>query len=208
MAKLKNGQTLRKVSPEKTTVKAKQRVDWGHKRAAIEVLFPGSEPYETPATLGRDGVILHGARGFQIDDVSGRAAVAQFRRPAGTPSFFEVFGKDKPSARSLGENVLVLRAWMHLNGHPPIPEAEPMTTFATLIGRLVLPRRAWPLFRRGETRSASAFIAEWADKLYPEVGSGKTAKAQRMLPGWALPDRAAFYTQQSIAHERRIGGVQ
>ena len=204
MAKLKNGQTLRKVKLHPETVKAKQRIDWGHKNAALAALEPESEAYETPQSLGVNGVEIVGKSGFRIDDVTGRNAVAKFRRPDGTPSYFEVFGKDKPKARSLGENILIIRAWMHLEGHPPLPERSSVQTFATVSARFFLPRYKWPLFSQSQKAQAAAFIAEWADKLYDQVSRSKAAKSQRVLPGWAQPDRAAFYTPDSIATEQRF----
>lgn len=202
MAKLKNGQTLRKIHPVKLTVKPKVKTDWGHKRAALAAQELESEPYEAPRTLGKNGVVLK-RRGFQIDDVTGRNAVAQFRRVDGTPSFFEVFGKDKPEQRSVGENILILRAYMHLNGLPPIDERETIPVFATIFARHVLPRRSWPLFGSSQKTHAEAFIAEWACKTLGATLDGRKAKEQLLLPGWALPDRAALYTPHSIAVEQR-----
>lgn len=203
MAKLKNGQTLRKIPVEKARIKPKVKIDWGHKRATMRAMEPESEEYAPISKPSKNGVVLrHG--GFQIDDAIGRSAISKFKRPNGTPSYFDVFGKSKPDNRSLGENILILRAWMHLNGHPPISEYELVAAFATLFGRLVLPRRSWPLFSESKKSLAEAFIAEWAEKLYDEVNSGKAPKEQMLLPGWALPDRAALYTRDSIATEQRF----
>lgn len=196
MARMKNGSALRKIHPDKLMVKPKVKPDWGHKRAALQALEAEAEPYVQPRTLGKNGVEIVGKQGFRIDDATGRAAIAQFRRPGGTPSYYEVFGKDKPEKRSVGENVMILRAHMHLRGLPPIDEREPMTTFATVFARFVLPRRCWPLFSAKQVVEATAFIAEWASRLYGEVAKAGPAKPQAVLPGWALPDRAAFYNPE------------
>jgi len=203
MARQKNCAALRKIKPEKTQVRVKAKPDWGHMHAALAALQPESESYTAFPDLGKNGVII-GRRGIQIDDESGRQAVAQFKRPAGTPSYFEVFGKDKPERRSVGENILVLRAFMHLEGRPPIDERCAVYTFATLFGRCVLPRRDWPLFSKEQKTEAEAFVATWAAKLYGEVARRDKAKPQAVLPFWVQPDLAALYTPESIATEMRF----
>lgn len=204
MARSKDGRKLKPIKIAPPTIYTKSRPDWGHKAAALAALAPENDAYATPREMGRNGVIPQPCGGFRIDDATGRTAIAQFRQPAGTPSYFEVFGKDKPTARTLGENILIIRAWMHLEGHPPIPVSETVSTFATVSARFMLPRYKWPLFSDAEKAKAEAFIAEHAGKLYSKVAGGKTTKPQAILPGWAQPDRAAFYTAGSIATEQRF----
>lgn len=154
----------------------------------------------------KNSVVLVGKSSFTIKDEVGEAAVCQFRRPDGTPTFLEVFGKGRPELRSMGENMLIIRAWMHLKGHAPIREKVSPPSFANIAARFLLPRHSWPHF--DNVRGASAFLAEWGGKLVDEVAKMGSAKDQPIFPGWAVPECAALYVRDSIVQEATFGAAR
>lgn len=146
---------------------------------------------ETPAFFPKQGKTRRAV------DKSGRKAVAHvvtaFRQPS--PSYRDVFGQDKPDARTTGEDLMILRAYMHLKGFPEIPEQRSVSTFATLLSRFILPRRDWRVFSSGiaDTEAARAFCRQQATQLLPEVVKAKGAKAQPIMRRGMIPEMVAFY---------------
>lgn len=124
--------------------------------------------------------------------------VRRFKRPTGTPDYVEVFGSFKPHMRSTGEDIMILRAYMHLEGLPEIPENRGLLTFATVFSRFVLARCVWPFFPDSASGRASArkFLKTQADLQLPRVIAGGKPKPQPYLHSQMIPELSAFYAPE------------
>ncbi len=123
------------------------------------------------------------------------ATVSYFKRPKGTPNYAEVFGVFKPYMRSTGEDIMILRTYMHLEGLPEVPENRGILAFATVLSRFVLPRCKWPFFAdtpigRAEART---FLKQQADLRLPRAIAGGKPKPQPYLHSQMNAGLAAFY---------------
>lgn len=123
-------------------------------------------------------------------------------RPA-SPTYEEIFGTFKPQLRSTGENMQILRAFMHVEGLPPIPERCSIAVFATLLSRFVAPRRSWQVFAKHQERAARAFLGEWASAVLPRLMESPAARPQPILHEDMIPELAAYYSPSCLNREVR-----
>lgn len=133
------------------------------------------------------------SRKAKVIDFTGHRPAARAygqRVKSETPNFEAIFGF-KPS--TTGEHITILRAHMHLEGMPPIPEDMKIVDFANIFARFVLPRRAWPFFSPVEEHDARDFIREWSSALLPQIADKRKAKAQPWLHRDMIPEIAALY---------------
>lgn len=124
---------------------------------------------------------------------AGKAQVLRFKPTS--PSYEEIFGKPRPGQSTTGNDIAILRAYMHVKGMPEIDESEPISTFATLFSRQVLPRHKWRVFPKGLRGTAEArdCLKQWAAALLPEVLSEEEARPQPLRYSWMVPELLAYY---------------
>lgn len=131
------------------------------------------------------------------------ASALNFKRPSGTPRYEEIFDTFKPELRTVGEDILVIRAWLHKSGIPPMPEEINISTFATVAARFLLPRRDWQMFTETAAGQCAArkFLREWSIKLLPVIVKGGRPRNQPVLPSWAIPEMAWNYSPEFLGRE-------
>lgn len=84
-------------------------------------------------------------------------------------AFEEIFGIFKPEMRSVGENIMIIRAWMSKNGYPAIPEHFTIPQFASALQWSMRPRHSWSHFYSSQVTDARKFLRTVADALLPQM---------------------------------------
>lgn len=103
----------------------------------------------------------------QADTARRSAAPLPLKAPP--VSYREVFGIFKPQLRTTGEDMLIIRAFMHRQGLPEVPEHFSIPQFASAMQWKMRPRYAWQHFVWFEVAAARAFISAWASALLPQM---------------------------------------
>jgi len=97
-------------------------------------------------------------------------------KPKPDPVRYEdVFGAFKPYRRTTGEDMMIIRVFMHKRGLPEIPEHFRITEFASAMQWKLLPRHAWQHFYLADIVEARRFLAEWARALLPQLSTAAAA---------------------------------
>jgi hypothetical protein len=161
-------------------------------RPKLTLASPVAIPNDRKGNRGKKTVIIDKKPAAQP-----HRQVVGFKEP--TVSYQDIFGA-YPTKTTVGAYISIIRAYLHREGVPEIPERISVTSFATVAARFLLPRHAWPLFNGkvvGDKDRAVKFLRKWAQDLlfksYGEVG-----KPQNALPSWIMPEIAAFYDPQIL----------
>ena len=109
-----------------------------------------------------------------IDFSSHRNKSSTFRAVANNPKpdpvrYEDVFSEKHPWKRTTGEEILIIRSFMHMQGLPEIPEHFTIPQFASAMQWYLRPRYAWQHFYGREITEARRFISEWARVLLPRL---------------------------------------